>query len=81
MKNNLVNIDDGFTLGNLPCGALVTNAEHVILDVNEYFFDKFCWDRSLLIGRNVESILTKASKVFYQSYLIPTLLHEKYCEE
>jgi diguanylate cyclase (GGDEF)-like protein len=79
--NNLINNDNGFTLNNLPCGALVTNAEHVILDVNDYFFKEFFWDRSLLVGRNVESILTKASNIFYQSYLIPTLLHEKHCEE
>jgi len=60
MKNNLANIDNEFMLDNLPCGALVTSAEHVILDVNDYFFNEFCWDKSLLVGRNVESILTKA---------------------
>jgi diguanylate cyclase (GGDEF)-like protein len=81
MKNNLANIDNEFMLDNLPCGALVTSAEHVILDANDYFFNEFCWDKSFLVGRNVESILTKASKVFYQSYFIPTLLHEKYCGE
>lgn len=41
MKRNLVNIDNGFTLSNLPCGALVTNAERVIFDVNDYFLRSF----------------------------------------
>jgi len=37
MKNKLVSVDNNFTLDKLPCGALVTNAEHVILEVNDYF--------------------------------------------
>jgi diguanylate cyclase (GGDEF)-like protein len=81
MKNKIISSDQEFTLDNLPCGALVTNADHIILDVNDYFINELCWNKSHLVGRNVESILTKASKVFYQSYLIPTLLHEKHCEE
>ncbi|GHA18917.1 sensor domain-containing diguanylate cyclase [Oceanisphaera arctica] len=81
MKNNLTNIDPCFTLDNLPCGALVTDAEHVILNVNAYFANELYWDINLLIGHKVEIILTKASKVFYQSYLMPMLLHEKNCEE
>jgi hypothetical protein len=81
MNNNIHNVDNGFTLDNLPCGALVTNAEYVILDINSYFVNELCWDRNFLVGHSIEKILTKASKVFYQSYLIPTLLHKKHCEE
>jgi diguanylate cyclase (GGDEF)-like protein len=81
MKNNISDIDTFFTLDNLPCGALVTDANNVILNVNAYFSNELCWDASLLVGRSVESLLTKASKVFYQSYLIPTLLHEEHFEE
>ena len=81
MNNNIHNVDNGFTLDNLPCGALVTNAEYVILDVNSYFVNELCWGRNLLVGHSIEKIFTKSSKVFYQSYLIPTLLHKKHCEE
>lgn len=81
MNNNIYNVDNGFTLDDLPCGALVTNAEYVILDVNSYFVNELCWGRNLLVGHSIEKILTKSSKVFYQSYLIPTLLHKKHCEE
>jgi len=81
MNNNFTNIDTCFTPDNLPCGAMVTDAEHLILNVNAYFANELCWDTNLLIGHRVESILTKASKIFYQSYLVPTLLHEKHCEE
>src|SRR5680860_1835607 len=81
MKNNIADIDPFFTLDYLPCGALVTDANNVILNVNAYFSNELCWDASLLVGRSVESLLTKASKVFYQSYLFPTLLHEEHFEE
>lgn len=81
MKNNLISTESSFTLDNLPCGALVTNAEHVIININAYFTNELCWNKHLLIGHSVENLLTNASKVFYQSYIIPTLLHEKYCEE
>lgn len=81
MKNNLMSVDSRFTLNNLPSGALVTNAEHVIININAYFTDDLYWNKNRLIGYKVESLFTNASKVFYQSYIIPTLLHEKYCEE
>jgi len=81
MKNDTLTTDNEFTVNNLPCGALVMNAEHVILDANDYFLKEFFLDRNFLIGLDVERILTKAFVVFYQSYVIPTLLHEKHCEE
>lgn len=81
MKNNAVNGDVSFTLDNIPCGALVTDTNNVIINVNAYFSNELFWDASLLIGHSVESLLTKSSKVFYQSYLIPTLLHEGHFEE
>jgi hypothetical protein len=34
MKNDTLTTDNEFTVNNLPCGALVTNAEHVILDAS-----------------------------------------------
>jgi hypothetical protein len=61
---------------NLPCSALVTNAERVILDVNNYFLKSFVGIKASLLA-----VMSKASNIFYQSYLIPTLLHEKHCEE
>ncbi|MDG1751532.1 MAG: GGDEF domain-containing protein [Thalassotalea sp.] len=81
MKNNLINVDTNFSLDSLPCGVLVTNTEHVIININAYFTNELCWNKNLLIGHRIESLFTNASKVFYQSYIIPTLLHEKYCEE
>lgn len=81
MKSNLTSVDTSFTLDNLPCGALVTNAEHVIINLNAYFTNELCWNKNRLIGHGIESLLTNASKVFYQSYIIPTLLNEKYCDE
>jgi diguanylate cyclase (GGDEF)-like protein len=66
---------------NFPCGAFVTNAARIITYVNSYFTTELLWQSGELIGKNADMIFTKSSKIFFQSYLIPTLLHEKTCEE
>jgi predicted signal transduction protein with EAL and GGDEF domain len=66
---------------NFPCGAFVTNSSRVITYVNSYFSSELFWKPGELIGKNADVIFTQSSKIFFQSYLIPTLLHEKTCEE
>ena len=66
---------------NFPCGAFVTNASRVITYANSYFTTELLWKPGELIGKNADVIFTQSSKIFFQSYLIPTLLHEKTCEE
>tara|TARA_R110001583_G_scaffold138880_1_gene290608 strand:+ start:39381 stop:40298 length:918 start_codon:yes stop_codon:yes gene_type:complete len=66
---------------SFPCGAFVTNASRIIIYVNSYFTTELLWQPGELIGKNADVIFTKSSKIFFQSYLIPTLLHEKICEE
>lgn len=39
------------------------------------------WQPDELIGKNADVIFTQSSQIFFQSYLIPTLLHENICEE
>ena len=62
-------------------GALVTNADNIIVYVNTYFQKELQWNSNELIGKSVDKILTKSSKIFLQSYVLPTLLHEKACQE
>ena len=62
-------------------GALVTNSKNTIVYVNTYFKDHLHWPLESLVGKNIDKILTKSSRIFFQSYLIPTLLHEKNTEE
>jgi len=75
--NNVVN----YSPDNFPCGAFVTNASRVITYANSYFTTELLWKPGELIGKNADVIFTQSSKIFFQSYLIPTLLHEKTCEE
>ena len=64
-----------------PSGALVTDPSRIITYVNAYFTTELLWQQSELIGQSADIIFTQASRIFFQSYLIPTLLHEKLCEE
>ena len=64
-----------------PSGALITNPSRVITYVNSYFTTELLWQPDELIGKSTDILFTQSSRIFFQSYLIPTLLHEKLCEE
>ncbi|WP_137227098.1 diguanylate cyclase [Shewanella sp. MEBiC00475] len=66
---------------NFPCGALVTNSERIITYVNAYFTNELLWQPGELIGKSTDVIFTQSSRIFFQSYVIPTLFHEKKCDE
>lgn len=70
-----------FTPDSFPNGALVTNSSNIIIFVNNYFTTELLWKPDELIGESTDLIFTKSSTIFFQSYIIPTLLHEKTCEE
>lgn len=70
-----------YNLNDFPCGAFVTNAAREIIYCNNYFLTELAWQPDALIGKSADIIFTVASKMFYQTYLIPTLLHETTCEE
>ncbi|WP_372761151.1 GGDEF domain-containing protein [Pseudoalteromonas sp.] len=70
-----------FKLDDFPSGAIVTDSEQLIIFVNDYVSHELHWDKSQLLGKKIETILTKGAKVFYHSYLLPMLLHEKRCSE
>jgi len=70
-----------YSLNDFPCGAFVTNAAREIIYCNDYFLIELAWQPDALIGKSADIIFTVASKMFYQTYLIPTLLHETTCEE
>lgn len=76
MKQNCNNSLDSF-----PCGALVTDVSRTIIYVNSYFTSELLWKPGELIGKSADIIFTQSSRIFFQSYLIPMLLHEKICEE
>lgn len=73
--------DDAYSPDNFPCGALVTNSERIITYVNAYFTHELMWQPAELIGKSTDVIFTQSSQIFFQSYVIPTLFHEKKCDE
>jgi diguanylate cyclase (GGDEF)-like protein len=75
----LYNIND--SANNFLCGALITNQSRVVLYTNSYFVDELKWKQSNLVGHSIDKLFTHSSKIFYESYLIPTLLHEQQCTE
>ncbi|MFT6207607.1 MAG: diguanylate cyclase (GGDEF)-like protein [Colwellia sp.] len=80
-KNKTQSNMQNYSLDSFPCGALVTNSSRIITYVNTYFTTELLWQPAELIGKSTDVIFTKSSKIFFQSYLIPTLLHKKTCEE
>jgi diguanylate cyclase (GGDEF)-like protein len=64
-----------------PNGALVTNDSKIIVYVNSYFTTELLWKVDNIVGKNIDILLTKPSCIFFQSYIVPTLSHEKMCEE
>lgn len=81
MNNTITQYKINYTPDDFACGACVTDANRIIIYVNSYFTNELQWQPEVLLGKNVDTVFTKSSKIFFQSYLIPTLLHEKKCEE
>ena len=71
----LVDIDQ------LPCGCLITSPEREILFANQYFFSVLNWRPEALIGQNMNALLNKATRLFCESYVIPTVFQEGVCCE
>lgn len=73
--SDLVNVD------HLPCACLVTTHDREVLFANDYFRAFHDWDLSELKGKNINRLLSRASQLFCDSYVIPTAMHEGRCTE
>jgi diguanylate cyclase (GGDEF)-like protein len=62
-------------------GAMVTDENRRIIYANTYFSYELNWDLETLVGKSSDDLFTFASKIFFENYLMPTLLHDKKCEE
>lgn len=60
---------------------MVTSDFREILFVNAYFQEEFTWGAETLQGQPVARILTKASSILLDSYIVPLLLDVGHCEE
>jgi diguanylate cyclase (GGDEF)-like protein len=82
MKNNIFKEKIlNYSPDKFPNGFLVTNDSKIIVYVNSYFTTDLLWEVDDIIGKNIDILLTKPSYIFFQSYIVPMLSHEKMCEE
>lgn len=70
-----------FDINQFPCGCLVTSPDCKILSANRYFLEQLNQDPKALTGRSINVLLNRASQLFCDSYIIPTLAHEGKCCE
>jgi diguanylate cyclase (GGDEF)-like protein len=70
-----------YSLDMFRCGALVTDKQRRIIYANNYFLDELKWPLDELIGKAIDEIFNRPSKIFCESYLMPLLMHNKKYEE
>lgn len=74
-KNKLVDID------YFPCGCLITTQDQKILFLNKYFEDQLGWVATSLENAFISKVLTPASAMYCESYIVTTALKEGQCYE
>ncbi|MDP5131064.1 MAG: sensor domain-containing diguanylate cyclase [Paraglaciecola sp.] len=70
-----------FDYNRFPAGLLITDKNKHIVFANDYFSDELDWQDGSLIGKKLETLLTKSSMIFYESYVVPLLVVEKRFQE
>jgi PAS domain S-box-containing protein len=68
-------------LDTAPCGYLSFADDGTIRTVNQTLLDLLGLERTALVGRSIESILSPGARIFYQTHLFPLLRVEKRVEE
>lgn len=66
---------------DFPAGLLITDGRGRILYVNAYMTDRFGYAQPQFYERNIVDFFSGGSRIIYQTYLLPLLLHDGYCEE
>lgn len=60
-------------LDQMPGGFLCFTEAGLVLTINQTLLDQLGYEPSAVVGRSVESLLTTASQIFYQTHLYPLL--------
>jgi signal transduction histidine kinase/CheY-like chemotaxis protein len=68
-------------IDRLPCGWLKMERRGTVLAANATLCRMLSMDVAQLVGKHLDSLLTPASRVLYQSYLQPLLLLHGHVEE
>lgn len=70
-----------FSPDEFPVGCLVTDFKRQILYSNAFFAHRFGYSANRLAGSDLFTLLSRASQILYDSYLIPLLMREDRCDE
>jgi diguanylate cyclase (GGDEF)-like protein len=66
---------------DFPIGCLVSGAQRQILFANRYLEEQFGHPLGELIGADLYILLSRASQIMYDSYLLPIITKEGRCDE
>ncbi|MBL4610552.1 MAG: EAL domain-containing protein [Pseudomonas sp.] len=72
---------DPFLVDDFPVGCLVSHSKRTIVFSNRFFESRFGYSRQALVGTDLFALLSKASQIMFDSYLMPLLIREGCCEE
>jgi len=70
-----------FSLDDFPVGCMVTDYKRRILYSNRYLEQYHGYSTNELLGADLFTLLSKASQIMYDTYIVPILVREKQCDE
>lgn len=70
-----------FSLDDFPIGCMVTDYKRRILYSNRYLEQYHGYSTRDLLGADLFILLSKASQIMYDTYIVPILVREKQCDE
>ncbi|CAA0078747.1 Response regulator PleD [Zhongshania aliphaticivorans] len=62
-------------------GLMVSDEHRHIIFTNSYFKQELDWEDSHLLGKNINTLFSGASQIFFDTYLFPIISIEGQCEE
>jgi sigma-B regulation protein RsbU (phosphoserine phosphatase) len=68
-------------LDKAPCGFFAFSDDGILSEVNDRLASILNYNKESLIGRNVESIFTISTRIFYQTHFFPLIKLQGHAEE
>ncbi|RUR35458.1 sensor domain-containing protein [Vreelandella populi] len=70
-----------FSLDDFPVGCMVTDNKRHVVYSNRYIEEYFGYSPHELLDADLFSLLSKASQIIYEAYIVPLIAREGYCDE
>lgn len=69
------------SIDQFPVGCLVSDINRQVHYSNRYFEERYGYARHELCGCDIFILLSKASQIMYDSFIMPMIVHEGGCDE